>query len=756
LHGGKVWAESVFGVGTTFRITLPKGIKHLPAEQVHHDDKSNVSSKRGTIFVEEALRWLAVNRVPHNVERNRDFESGLSRRILLADDNADMRQYIEKVLAPEFEVETVADGSQALRAIANSTPDLVLTDVMMPELDGFGLLQSLRSNKRTQAIPVIMLSARAGEEASVEGLHAGADDYLVKPFHARELLARVRVNLELARLRKEVSREEEQRRSAAEIERQWRLFDTALSHTPDSIYIFDLQDWLLYANQALLQRWNKPFSEVVGRTLVDLGYPAEIAAKLRTQMQEVVQGRPMPVHDEATLTDASGTAQYYDYVLVPVFSHSGETEAVAGSSRNVTGFKETNRALSQANADLRQFAYSASHDLQEPLRMVAVYSQLLKKMYHGRLDAQADLIIQQCVDEAVRMEGMIRDLLAYAEASVIPVALKAAILSNEIFDTVTATLQLSIRENGASVTRGDLPFLKVEQVHLSQLFQNLFLSNALKYRSERPPVIRVSAHWQSPEWIFSVADNGIGIEPEYRDQIFGLFKRLHTRERYSGTGLGLAICRKLVEHYHGRIWVESELGKGSTFFFSLPAEQSAIGAEGRRGSRCVLTALTLTDHGSQPPAQSFGESQGEGLPLVRPGGLKECVLIIEDNPGDVFIIEEALREHNVQCGRPTVLSDGDQAALFFDAIDNDITTTCPTIVLLDLNLPRRSGHWILRRIRASLRCPLVPVVIVSSSEAPADMEQNRQLGATAYFKKPSNLEEFLCLGALVKSLLLNS
>ena len=571
LHGGRVWAESTVGLGTTFYISIPKGFKHLPQEQVSRASKPDAGHKTpGSAFVEEALRWLPVNGIPQKPGQSKDSANERSRRIVLADDNADMRQYIENILTPEFQIECAGDGAQALRIIEKRTPDLVLTDVMMPDLDGFGLLRALRSNKATQGIPVVMLSARAGEEARVQGIQAGADDYLVKPFNARELLARVRVNLELARLRQELSREEERRRSAAEIERQWRLFDTALSHTPESIYIFDVDARLVYANEALLRRWGKSFSEA-GRSLIELGYPTEVAAKLRTQMQQVVQGLG-PVRDEATLADNSGNMQHYEYILVPVFSHTGEVEAVAGSSRNVTAFRETNRALSQANADLQQFAYSASHDLQEPLRMVAVYSQMLKKKYHGKLDAQADAIIQQCVDGAVRMEGMIRDLLAYTQASAIPVVPKTAVPLNEVFDSTVATLQVATRENGASITRGELPVLKVVPIHLCQLFQN-FLSNALKYRSERPPVIRVTAHRQAGEWVFSVADNGIGIDPEYQHQIFGLFKRLHTREHYSGTGLGLAICKKLVEHYHGRIWVESEFGKGSTFFFSLPAEE---------------------------------------------------------------------------------------------------------------------------------------------------------------------------------------
>ena len=203
--------------------------------------------------------------------------------------------------------------------------------------------------------------------------------------------------------------------------------------------------------------------------------------------------------------------------------------------------------------------------------MVSIYSQLLQKKYGSSLDAQAEMIIEQCVEGAVRMQDLIRDLLTYTSAAAEPIVPRCkASLEQAVDDTLNA-LGARISETNAMITRGSLPSLRVEAVHLHQIFQNL-IGNALKYRSSWPPVIQVSARREQQEWIISVADNGIGIEPHFRDQIFGLFKRLHNREAYAGTGLGLAICKKLVERYSGRIWIESELAKGSTFFFALPAE----------------------------------------------------------------------------------------------------------------------------------------------------------------------------------------
>ncbi len=576
LHGGSVQVESQLGVGTTFRVAIPKGSQHLPAAQVSRAPAGAKGDVAARIFVEEALHWLPeTDRNGHSDRREKIDPSPGRRtgRIVLADDNADMRQYIRNILAAEFEIEVFPDGAQALNAIRETTPDLVITDVMMPELDGFGLLAELRNHRPTRAIPVIMLSARAGEEARIEGLQAGADDYLVKPFNARELVARARVNLELAHLRQKLAREEEERRGIEEMERQWRLFDTALSHIPDFAYMFDLEGRFTYANRALLDRWQKSISEAMGKNFAELGHPTELALKLQAQVQEVIS-RGLPLRDETSLPNSTGAMRHFEYVFVPVFSQAGQVEAVVGSTRDITEHRETNRALRAANADLEQFAFSASHDLQEPLRMVAIYSQLLKKKYTGKLDAQADMIIKQCVDSAVRMEQLIKDLLHYTRASAGPSAVPQPVSLEDVFDSTLESLRAAIEETNASIVRGSLPTLPVEAVHFKQVFQNL-IGNALKYRSQRRPEIYVGARRGDGEWVISVRDNGIGIAPDYQEQIFGLFKRLHSGNQYSGTGLGLAICKKLIERYGGRIWLESELERGSTFYFTLPVREQA-------------------------------------------------------------------------------------------------------------------------------------------------------------------------------------
>jgi light-regulated signal transduction histidine kinase (bacteriophytochrome) len=201
--------------------------------------------------------------------------------------------------------------------------------------------------------------------------------------------------------------------------------------------------------------------------------------------------------------------------------------------------------------------------------MVATFSQLLQVKYAGQLDEQADTIIQHCVDGATRMGRMIRDLLEYTRASSLSIPLLDNVSVEVVLEEALRNLRASIDESGARVTHDALPVLRGEPVHLQQIFQNL-VSNAIKYRGSESPRIHIGAVPDAGGWTFSVCDNGIGIDARYKEQVFGLFKRLHSNSQYSGTGLGLAICKKLVERYQGRIWVESEPGVGSTFFFTLP------------------------------------------------------------------------------------------------------------------------------------------------------------------------------------------
>jgi two-component system, chemotaxis family, sensor kinase Cph1 len=232
--------------------------------------------------------------------------------------------------------------------------------------------------------------------------------------------------------------------------------------------------------------------------------------------------------------------------------------------------------LARSNRDLEQFAYVASHDLQEPLRMVAAYTQLLAERYRGKLDDQADKYINYAVDGAARMQNLIHDLLAFSRVGRQETELNHIDCNNAVEDAMK-DLEAAITESGAVISREPLPWLKTNQSQLTRVFQNL-IGNAIKFRASRAPVIHISAQRQGADWIFSVADNGIGIPAEHAENIFIIFNRLHTRTEYPGNGIGLAICRKIIERQGGKIAALPREGGGTVFRFTLPAGRPAEAA----------------------------------------------------------------------------------------------------------------------------------------------------------------------------------
>jgi chemotaxis family two-component system sensor kinase Cph1 len=233
--------------------------------------------------------------------------------------------------------------------------------------------------------------------------------------------------------------------------------------------------------------------------------------------------------------------------------------------------------LARSNAELEQFAYVASHDLQEPLRMVASYTQLLARRYQDKLDADARDFIAYAVDGATRMQALIADLLNYSRIGTRGKPFRPS-SSEAVLERVLAGLRLMINESGATLSHDPLPTILCDDVQLGQLFQNL-LVNAIKFRTEIPPLIHISAERKGNVWTFSVRDNGIGIAPEYAERIFMIFQRLHSKNEYPGTGIGLAVCKKIVERHGGRIWVNSQPGSGATFFFTIPDRDIAAQEE---------------------------------------------------------------------------------------------------------------------------------------------------------------------------------
>jgi len=279
-----------------------------------------------------------------------------------------------------------------------------------------------------------------------------------------------------------------------------------------------------------------------------------------------------PFRSEYRLLTRSGN---YIWVLdeaVLLYEDTGQPFAFQGILMDITERKQIEEELARSNQELQQFAYVASHDLREPLRAVVGYLQLLQKRCGEQLNEEAHRFVERALAATFRMDNLTHDLLAYSRVGTRGQPLQP-VDCEYVLEQALANLQVAIEESGAKVTHDPLPTVQADPSQLGQVFQNL-IGNALKFRREEAPQVHIGAERNGTHWRFFVRDNGIGIEPQYAERIFVIFQRLHSRQKYEGTGIGLAICKRIVERHGGRIWVESEPGKGSTFFFTLPDAES--------------------------------------------------------------------------------------------------------------------------------------------------------------------------------------
>ena len=330
-------------------------------------------------------------------------------------------------------------------------------------------------------------------------------------------------------------------------------------------------------SQGRFVRWNRLLEEVTGLT-AEMLHGTDALSTISADDRELVAGKIREVFEKGQAEVEArflGKDEVRDYWFTGRRMDVGSTSYLVGSGVDITGRKRAEEALqrttaelARSNRDLEQFAYVASHDLQEPLRTVSGFARLLQQKYGNRLDPEANQFIEYAVDGAKRMQALIRDLLAYARVGSGDLE-PAPTDAGAALQTALSNLESSIRETAAEITHGELPTVRADAGQLVQLFQNL-IGNALKYRGEAPPQIHVDACRKEDHWLFSVRDNGIGIDPKHQDRIFQVFQRLHTRTQYDGTGIGLAICKKIVDRHGGRIWVESQPGPGATFSFTLP------------------------------------------------------------------------------------------------------------------------------------------------------------------------------------------
>lgn len=378
----------------------------------------------------------------------------------------------------------------------------------------------------------------------------------------------------------------ERRRNEAQL-RESEQFRALFEYAREALFLVDVDGFVIDANQIAIESLGCTRAEVVGRAAREFMITAMWSDGGETLAAIPARAGPdAPLIFEGEHVRKDGTRFPVEALFSPI--RVGSRDLILIAARDITERKRaederrellarerearevaeaTQRSLGRSNADLEHFAYAASHDLQEPLRMVTAYNQLLQKKYYGKLDDEANRFIEFSTTGARRMEQLLQALLAYLRVAASDEPAEP-VDANRVLTEALNNLQAVTEESGAVITSEPLPQVRVHAVHLLQLFQNL-IGNAVKYRSAEVPKIAIAARRDSGTWLFSISDNGIGVDARYTEQIFGIFKRLHG-DKYGGTGIGLAICQKIVERYGGRIWVDSAPGRGSVFHFSLP------------------------------------------------------------------------------------------------------------------------------------------------------------------------------------------
>jgi PAS domain S-box-containing protein len=486
--------------------------------------------------------------------------------VLVVDDDEAGREATSWLLRSEgYQVAEAATGNEALRRIAEQ-PHLVILDVRLPDVDGFEVCRRLKADPATGLIPILMLSGIYRDaDAKVEGLESGADGYLTKPVEPAVLFATVGALLRM-------------RQAEAAARASGNRLRAIIEAESESVQLIGADGTLLEVNAAGLAMMERDRADaIVGTSIYNVIAPPYRAA-YRALVEAVCKGHTETLEFE--IIGAKGGQRWMETRAVPLPQDPGQPPVILAVTRDMTLQRQAYQALerqtqelARSNAELEQFAYVASHDLQEPLRTVALFLELLARRYKGRLDANADEFIDFAVDGAKRMRALIADLLAQSRVGTHGRDFEETDCGAAC-DRAVLNLRAAIEAHDAEVRRDPLPTLRADAAQLVQLFQNL-IGNAVKFRGTAPPRVHVSAAQSGTEWVFSVRDNGIGINPEFTEEIFKIFRRLDTRPGRAGTGVGLAICKKIVERHGGHIWVESEPGHGSVFYFAIPERPEA-------------------------------------------------------------------------------------------------------------------------------------------------------------------------------------
>jgi PAS domain S-box-containing protein len=489
--------------------------------------------------------------------------------VLLIEDEEDHAEAVRRAFEKEggrIRVTWAAGISEALSYLKKSTPHLVVTDWLLPDGKGTDILPPDETLRR---FPVVLMTSHGNEQVAVDAMKAGVVDYVMKsPATFAEMPKTAERALRQWNLIVQRKRAEEKLRESEE------RFRTVFEQGPLGMHIAKPDYHFVVCNDAFRQLVGYSDAELIELTFMDITHPEDHDTDIE-QVQKLIRGETASYKIEKRLVNKDGNVRWTDVTRSILRSADGTPSYFLTMVEDITERKQAEMVLKQtlldltrSNEDLEQFAYVASHDLQEPLRNVSSCVQLLEKEYRGKLSPDADQLIRYAIESVVRMKALIQDLLTYSRISTQGKTFQST-NCEETLHYAMENLSSSITQSKAIITHDPFPVISADATQLMQVFQNL-ISNAIKFQKQEQARIHVSAFREDNGWVFSVKDNGMGLESQHLKRIFLIFQRLHKRSEYEGTGIGLAIARKIIERHRGRIWVESQPGIGTTFYFTIP------------------------------------------------------------------------------------------------------------------------------------------------------------------------------------------
>jgi PAS domain S-box-containing protein len=675
LHGGTIEVDSTVGRGSVFEVRIPTGKSHLAAEHVKDDDEQDSRAGIAQAYVTEALGWLGDDEPVPAVPA-----AAPGARIVLADDNRDMRDYIARLLRQQgYRVDAVGDGRAALELVRAARPDLVVTDVMMPVMDGFELLKALRSAAHDTHIPVIMLSARAGEEARIEGLQAGADDYLTKPFSARELVARVGSTITVAQVR----------RQALETERRLRQESINILESIKEGFIALDRDWrFTYANAEAERLNGMPRETMLGRNHWEV-FPHALGTEVEANFRKVMSER-VPAHFESFYAPWS---RWFETSCYPI-----NDGGIAVYFRDITERKLAQEDAREADRRKDEFIATLAHELRNPLAPIRTGLQVLRRTADTALLERTRDVMDRQVSHMVRL---VDDLLDVSRISRGKIELrKERVRLRDVVDSALETsrplLDANRHELFVSLPTEDV-WLDADPTRMAQAISNL-LNNAAKYTPEGGRVT-LKARAADGELNLSVTDTGAGIPAHLLPRVFDLFMQGETTldRSQGGLGIGLTLVKQLVQMHGGEVTAASDgPGRGSTFTMTIPVASQPASA---------------VDAGMQEPRE-------RAKPLK--------VLVADDNVDAADTLSMLLELMGHRC---IAVHDGASAIAAFEK-------DRPDVVLLDIGMPGMDGYEVARRLRSLQGSARPRIMALTGWGAVADRVKSKDAGFDVHLTKP--------------------